>query len=481
MTKTAFISTAIPYVNSKPHVGHALELIQADVISRYMRLRGFDTFFLTGTDENSLKNVRAAQELGISTQELCERNSKAFQDLIPGLNISCDDFIRTSHDSRHQPAAQKLWSSSLTGDIYEREYEGYYCVGCEDFYSPTECPDLTCPEHGTLLETISEKNYFFRLSKYQKQIIQLIQKDKLRIIPESRKREMLSFAKSGLHDFSISRTKERSCGWGIPVPGDPEQVMYVWYDALTNYISALGYSSNDELLWKYWIEADRRIHVIGKGINRFHSIYWPAMLLSAGVPLPDTIFVHGYLTINGQKISKSLGNVIDPLIQADKYGIDSFRYYLLRAISPMEDGDYNEERLREIYNSDLANNLGNLVSRVEAMGERIQYIVSRDETSEAPDTFHQAMNDFRFNDALAILWSQCDEMNVLFETKKPWYSLKEGRISEVQELLDVIVAKLQVFTFWLEPFLPVTSKRIRERLLKGRKLDRTEPMFPRIK
>ena len=468
-------------MNSKPHVGFALELIQADVIARYLRLIGFDVFFLTGTDENSIKNVRAAQELKVSTKELCESNSEAFRKLIPSLHISSDDFIRTSTDPRHRPAAQKLWATSADDDIYKQHYEGSYCVGCEAFYSTEECPDSICPEHGTQLEVVSEDNYFFRLSRYQKLILKMIDDGALQIIPESRRSEMLSFVKTGLHDFSISRDKKRSDGWGISVPNDTEQVMYVWYDALTNYISALGYSNDGDLFRKYWIEADRRIHVVGKGINRFHTVYWPAMLLSASLPLPQTVFVHGYLTANGQKISKSLGNVIDPINQAKKYGIDTFRYYLLRAVSSYEDGDYSEERLKELHNSNLANNLGNLVSRIRAMGEGIQYITPCEERMDAPDEFHKAMNSFRFNNALAILWSMCDDMNALFEIKKPWLLLKEGKTEEIRQFLDVIIQKLRVFSFWVEPFLPTTSKRINELILPGQRVVRTSPLFPRVK
>jgi len=276
MSQTAFVSTAIPYVNAKPHVGFALEMVQADAIARYIRLTGYDTFFLTGTDENSLKNVRAAAELGITTEELCNRNSAAFQALIPGLNISTSDFIRTSQETRHSRGAQKFWLRTRPGDIYKKYYTGLYCVGCEDFYTEKDVPSGVCPEHQTPLERVEEENYFFRLSAYQNQLIKLIETEQLRIVPATRKNEMLAFAKRGLHDFSISRSRERASNWGIPVPGDSSQVMYVWYDALANYITALDYADEGERLEKYWIECNKRVHVIGKGINRFHTLCWPA-------------------------------------------------------------------------------------------------------------------------------------------------------------------------------------------------------------
>jgi methionyl-tRNA synthetase len=419
MTQTAFISTAIPYVNAKPHVGFALEIVQADALARYWRLLGFDTFFLTGTDENSLKNVRAAAELGISTEELCDQNSAAFQALIPALNISNSDFIRTSREARHKRGAQKLWLRSGPGDIYKKHYRGLYCVGCEDFYTAKEVPKGKCPDHQTPLEPVEEQNYFFRLSNYQDRLIELIETDKLCIVPASRRNEMLAFAKAGLKDFSISRNADRAGHWGIPVPGDASQVMYVWYDALANYITGLDYADDGELFRRYWDQCPRRIHVIGKGINRFHTLYWPAMLLSAGLPLPHEVFVHGYLNLDGLKISKSLGNVIEPLGQVEKYGADPFRYYLLRGMSPFEDSEYSEERLVAFYNTDLANNLGNLVRRIETIGERAGYILNGGDIPEAPPGFHSAMRGYRFHDALGALWSVANTLNQDTDKAKP--------------------------------------------------------------
>jgi methionyl-tRNA synthetase len=480
MSETVFVSTAIPYVNAKPHVGFALEIVQADVIARYFRLIGYDTFFLTGTDENSLKNVRAAAELGISTQELCDQNSAAFQTLIPGLNIANTDFIRTSQETRHSRGAQKLWTRSGPGDIYKKHYTGLYCVGCEDFYTEKEAPNGVCPDHETPLEKVAEENYFFRLSAYQDQLIRLIETEQLRIVPATRKNEMLAFARAGLHDFSISRSRERAGNWGIPVPGDSTQVMYVWYDALANYITALDYADEGERLRKYWIECNKRIHVIGKGINRFHTLYWPAMLLSAGLPIPHEVFVHGYLTVNGQKISKSLGNVVDPLTQAEKYGVDPLRYYLLRGMSPFEDSDYNEERLVALYNTDLANNFGNLVRRIETVAETAGYLINASEVPEATSGFHGAMKDFRFHDALSALWSVMTVLNQRIDRAKPWEMQKQGKDQQLREFLDETVKGLRSIAYWLEPFMPATAQTLRESFGAGKSLKRNAPLFPRL-
>ena len=439
--RTAFISTAIPYVNARPHIGFAMECVQTDAMARYLRLTGYDCFSLTGSDENSLKNVRAAEEEGITTQELCDRNTQMFFDLMKSLNLATSDFIRTSSE-RHIKGAQRLWSMCKPEDIYKKHYTGLYCVGCEDFYTEKDCPDGKCPDHGTELERIEEENYFFKLSNYESQLLELIESDTLRIVPSTKRNEILSFIKGGLHDFSISRSHKRAGGWGIPVPGDSDQVMYVWYDALANYITALGLEEGSEKFKKYWLDAPRRIHMIGKGINRFHSVYWPAMLMSADIPVPTEVFVHGYLTINGQKISKSLGNVIDPVVQVEQYGCDAVRYYLLRAVSPFDDGDYGEDRFQEVFNADLANNLGNLARRVETIGAKAGHVPKDLPIEEAPDGFHAAMDDFRFNTAIATVWALASDMNQRIEEVKPWELAKREEHDALATFLDEMIAGL---------------------------------------
>src|SRR3989338_3267185 len=316
--KRVYLTTAIPYVNASPHIGFALEAVQADCLARFYRALGYDVFFATGTDENSLKNVQAAEAEGITVQKLVDRYAKQFEDLKQALNLSWDKFIRTSTKD-HFKGAQKLWLLCKKEDIYKKKYRGLYCVGCELFYTKGELVEGKCPEHQTVPEEIEEENYFFKLSNYQEYLERLISTDKLQITPITRKNEVLSFIRSGLSDFSISRSRERARGWGVPVPGDDSQVIYVWFDALTNYLTALGFGTDETLYRKYWADSPRstpgvslvtsrhtpgvnkdrvtRLHVIGKGIIRFHAVYWPAMLASAGLPLPNEEFVHGYITV----------------------------------------------------------------------------------------------------------------------------------------------------------------------------------------
>lgn len=479
MAESAFISTAIPYVNARPHIGHALEFVQTDAMARYLRLIGRDVYFLTGADENSLKNVRAAQDEGISTQALCDRNTQYFQSLLPALNISNDEFIRTSGEL-HKRGAQALWRRTNPDDIYKKHYTGLYCVGCEDFYTEKEAPDGKCPDHLTPLERIEEENYFFRLSRYQDRLVNLIESNALRIVPATKRNETLAFVKGGLMDFSISRSRRRAGDWGITVPGDDDQVMYVWYDALANYVTALDLRDDSEKYQRYWVNAPTRIHCIGKGINRFHTVYWPAMLMSVGLPLPTTVFIHGYLTMNGQKIAKSLGNVIDPVTQVEKFGADAVRYFLLRGISPTEDADYAEARFKELYNADLANNLGNLARRIETIGAKAAHTPKAAAQPDAPAGYRDAMNDFRFQDAAATLWNLATDLNQRIEVVKPWELQKQGRSEELAAFLDEMIAALRIIGHWVEPFMPVTAGRLRTMFAAGRPIERGEPLFPRL-
>ena len=467
-----YITTAIPYVNAAPHIGFALEAVQTDALARYHRALGDDTHFLTGTDENALKNVQAAEKAGKDTKEFVDENSTRFEDLKAVLNLSFDDFIRTTEE-RHVKGAQKFWKACDPDDIYKKTYKGLYCVGCEEFKTKKELIDGKCPEHGTVPEEVEEENYFFKLSRYQKQLEKLIEKDELKIIPETRKNEVLSFVRSGLEDFSISRTQERAHGWGIPVPGDPSQTLFVWFDALTNYITALGYGGDGKKFKKYWKENPQRVHVIGKGILRFHAVYWPAMLLSARIPLPSEIFVHGYLTVEGQKISKSLGNVVDPYALVEKYGTDPVRYYLLSKFSPFTDGDFSEEKLKAAYNGDLANGLGNLVSRIAKLAEGKEFTAGKGEL-EISEKYHQALKNYRFDEALSLIWQGIGFLDGYINKEKPWE--KEG--ADRDKDLKLLISHLVPLVSLLQPFLPETAEKIKKQF-QG-KITPAQPLFPRL-
>jgi len=471
--KRVFISTAIPYVNAKPHIGFALELVQADTYARFKRSEGADVFFLTGTDENSLKNVQAAEEAGKETSVFVEKNAKFFEKLVQDLSISNDDFIRTSVEERHKRGAEKLWKA-CQHDIYKKKYKGFYCVGCEEFKTEKDLNEKgRCPEHPNKdIEIVEEENYFFKLSNYQEKLKEAIETGKIQIIPEKRKNEMLSFIKTGLEDFSISRSKERAKGWGISVPKDENQVMYVWFDALTNYITALDYANKGEKFKEYWEGAEEIIHIIGKGINRFHTIYWPAVLLSAGERMPNKVFAHGYVTAGGQKMSKSLGNVIDPFSLIEKYGAEAVRYYLLREIPAYEDGDFSIEKFEARYNGDLANGLGNFASRVlklysEYGGEETEALVDLEKVEE----IKEKIGEFKFNEAIALIFEMITVGDKYFNEKKPWETKDESIIGDTVGLLKK-VAELLI------PFLPGTAEKILGKIKNKEAIK--EPLFPRL-
>ena len=492
MNKTFFISTAIPYVNSDPHIGFALELVQADVLARHARGAKRDVFFLTGTDDNALKNIQAAEAAKIPVKKWVSGRAEVFKKLTREFNISNDDFIRTSAEERHIKGAQKLWKSCKKEDIYKKKYRGLYCVGCEEFKTPKELVNGECPEHpGKKLEEVEEKNYFFKLSKYQKELEKLIESDKLKIVPESRKHEILNFVKSGLQDFSISRSRERAKNWGIEVPGDSSQIMYVWFDALSNYINALGYAENGENFKKYWEKGDEIVHIIGKGINRFHTVYWPAILLSAGLRLPSTVFVHGYVTIDGQKISKSLGNVVDPFELVKSYGTDAVRYYLLREIPAYEDGDFSIEKFKERYNADLTNGLGNFTARVLTLAADANILTNANganidkeidgKIKETKKLVQQKLSEFKFNESISAIWDLIKFGDTYVNEKKPWDKLLSAE-SKLQSVLNLVMILDNVAAL-LKPFLPEISEKITKAISwEGDKLrvKKSWSLFPRL-
>ncbi len=481
-----YITAAIPYVNARPHIGHALLFVLTDALARYHRLAGDDVRFLTGSDENSLKNVQAAEREGISTSALVERNAAQFRALRDPLNLSFDDFIRTSAEERHRAGVRKLWEAcARSGDIYERAYHGLYCVGCEQFYAEDELVDGLCPDHLVRPEIVEEENYFFRLSRYAGRLNELIESDQLRVAPQARKNEVLSFIRRGLTDFSISRSTARAHGWGIPVPGDPHQVIYVWFDALSNYITALDYAGEGELYQIYWAQNPNRVHVIGKDILRFHAVYWPAMLLSAGAPLPTAILAHSFITVDGRKMSKSLGNVVDPVELAGRYGVDALRYYLLREVRTSDDGDFTLERFIRAYNTDLADQLGNLLHRVVSTVERYYggvvpapgepeaidcYLI--DAAASLSDRVDVALDRFAPHEALGAIWEVIGAANKYVDETEPWVLAKrrktdssaEARLSTV---LYNLVETLRIVAHCASAFIPSTADGILKQIGLG--------------
>lgn len=491
-----YITTSIAYTNAPPHIGFALELAQADVLARYHRLIGNEVMFLTGTDEHGIKIARAAEKNEKTPEEFTTEISAQFRHLTKLLNISNDDFIRTTDKTRHWPAVIKLWNELVeVGDLYKKKYKGLYCIGHESFIKKSELVDDVCPLHKTKPEEIEEENWFFKLTKYKKEVKNKIEKGELKIFPESRIKEIINLIDDA-EDISFSRPTS-SLKWGIPVPNDPEQVMYVWADALTNYISALGFADNSDTYKKFW-PAD--IHLIGKDILRFHAIYWPAMLLSASLPLPKTIAVHGFVTVDGEKMSKSIGNVVDPFKIIEKYGSEVVRYYLLREISSDEDGDFSEEKLKERYNGDLANGLGNLVQRVATLVENnldgkliyddklIESEVSQ-KIKVLSEKYKNQIEIFRLHEAIGSIWELIGFANQYIDDKKPWSAIKHDE-KEFLMIMTNLMLMLHNIAFLLSPFMPETTEKIAKILGTTLKLEidngyefavkKGEVIFPRL-
>ena len=476
-----FVSTAIPYVNAAPHLGFALELVLADALARHARDRGEDVHFVTGTDENSLSNVRAADAAGLGVAELVASNAARYRALRGLLDLSFDDFVRTSVDPRHAAAVDALWRGCVArGDLERRAYRGLYCVGCETFLDPSALVDGCCAEHRKAPEEVEEENWFFRLSRYEAPLRRALATGALCIEPRARAREVERLLEEGLEDVSVSRSRARARGWGLPVPGDPEQIVWVWFDALANYLASLGYPDDAPRLRAHWLESRRRVHAIGKGIVRFHALVWPAILRANDLPLPTTLWVHGYVTANGEKIGKSRGNAVPPEALVEALGVDALRYFLLRHVGARQDADVDLARVERVYRAELADDLGNLVSRTLPLARKhaggrfpVSPSAGLDPSGEAlarrasglRGQVDDALARFAPDEALRAIWGVVSGANGYLAESAPWQRAKDAaEAPRVEATLHVTLLAIEAIGRELSPFLPQTSARIRAAL-----------------
>jgi len=478
--KKFYVTTSIPYSNAGPHIGHILDPLAADVLARYERIKGKDVKFLVGTDEHGAKISRTAKAQGKTPQELVNENSIKFEELKKIINLSSDDFIRTTDKKRHWPATQKMWRKLVrSNDIYWKKYHGLYCVGHEAFVTGKDLINGKCRDHQRKPEVVEEENWFFHLSKYSKKIESAIISDKFKIIPESRRNEILSLIKSGLDDVSFSRPA-KDLSWGIPVPDDPTQTMYVWCDALVNYISAIGYGSTrniDILKFQKWWPAD--LQIIGKDNLRFHAAIWPGMLFSAGLALPKRLFVHGFINVKGDKISKTVGNVIVPEELTKKYGVDPVRYHFLREFPYSDDSNFTYDKFEKRYNADLAKGLGNLVARVLTLAQK-RKIPSRSNKNfvvavkEVEKKIEKSISELKFDDALIAIWWLIALGDKYIDEKKPW--ILDIDLKEFKEIIGSLLYLISEIGRLLAPFLPETS----EKIVRQIKTKKSIILFPQL-
>lgn len=478
-----FISTAIPFVNSRPHLGFALELCIADALARHARARGREVLFVSGTDDHSLKNVLAAERAGQPTAAFVEACSSAFTQLAAALDISVDRYIHTSRSPSHAPSVYALWNACRSReDLYKSSYRGLYCVGCERFADPDE---QRCPEHDAPLELVAEENWYFRLSRYRELLRERIESGVLALSSPARE-EILAFLREPLRDLCVSRSAERARGWGLPVPGDASQVIWVWFDALAYYLSAVDHGSSlASELSRFWQSDAERVHVIGKGITRFHAVIWPALLESAGLPWPSALRVHGYLTLEGGKISKS-GRALDPEPLIDELGPDALRYYLLRHVRTTRDGDWSQARFIAAYNAELANGLGNLANRVLGLVQRCTRgtlppsaaasSALHEGTVALPFEIDRAVERFALDEALAAIWRVVELCNRTLDQTAPWALIKRGELAAAGQLLRDQLDALRVIAQELAPFLPRAAHTLTQSLDT---LPPTLNLFPR--
>jgi len=468
--KKVSLTTTLPYVNSDPHVGFALEIVQADAVARYHRLMGDDVFFNTGTDEHGIKIYRKAQEAGQTPQEYVDSYAAKFELLKDKLGLSYDAFIRTT-DEHHIEAAQEFWKRcEANGDIYKKHYKVKYCVGCELEKTDSELVDGKCPIHPNLeIELIEEENYFFRFSNYQDKLLQLYDERQDFVVPAHRLNEICAFVERGLQDFSISRLKEKM-PWGVAVPGDDEHVMYVWFDALVNYVSTLGWP--DEKYQEWW----PNIQFAGKDNLRQQSAMWQAMLMSAGLEPSRQIFIHGFITSGGQKMSKSLGNVINPIDVVDQYGTEALRYFLLRHIHPSEDSDFTMERFHECYTANLVNGVGNLVSRVMKLAEtHLDEPIAKPSKVDCPKEYKEAMKEYDFNAAMDLIWRHIGAADQRMTDEAP-FKLVKTDAEAGKKVIAELAHECLIIGCMLTPFLPETAHAIKHTVLANKK---PESLFPR--